>query len=89
MILLATLLTGCSSKPVVVEEIPEPRVLVKDRYVEIPERLTRRQPEVERPAELIDTFELGALFKVARTRLQVCNGQLAEISRVAGTEVTQ
>ena len=78
---LIGLTTGCAPTKYITEF--ETVEVVRDRFVPVPEELTR-------PVEIVeledngglrnaDTLQLGAAYKAQKVRAQQCNGQLAEI----------
>jgi len=78
---LIGLMSGCASKPPIVEY--ETVEVVRDRYVSVPDELTR-------PVEIVvledngglrnaDTLQLGAAYRAQKVRALQCNGQLAAI----------
>lgn len=73
---LLILLTGCATpEPIIRTETVE---VIRDRYVKIPEGLTKDCVLVDLP-ETVDTLGLGAAYKQQRIRMMACNAQLAEI----------
>lgn len=83
-------MTGCASEPKVITEF-ETIAVVRDRFVAVPEELTRPVEIVELPDNggfrNADTLQLGAAYRAQKVRAEQCNGQLAEIAGLAdGTE---
>jgi hypothetical protein len=55
---------------------------VRDRYVSVPAAMTA-PVEIVDLSSSFDVFELGAAYKAQRIRALQCNGQLAEIAKLA------
>ena len=72
-------IVSCSAvEPIYVYET---KTLIQDRYVPIPEGLTKPVEVVELP-ENFDVYTLGAAYKAQKVRAMQCNGQLAEIANI-------
>lgn len=80
---LLILLTGCATERVVVEY--ETAEVFVDRYVPVPESLTKPVDIVDLP-ENPDTITLGSAYKTQKTRARQCNGQLEAIRNLAKEE---
>ena len=73
---LLILLTGCATPdPIVKYEVRE---VVRDRYIALPENMTKPCETVELP-EVVDTLALGAAYKQLSIRMRACNSRLDEI----------
>jgi len=63
--------------------------VVRDRFVPVPETLTRPVEIVELEdnggSRNADTLQLGAAYKMQKVRAEQCNGQLAEIATLNET----
>lgn len=82
--LIALSAAGCATT----DDAPlycEPVIIEKDRYIPIPESLTRPVEIVDLPNDF-DVYSLGAAYKSQRVRAQQCNGQLSEISKISKAE---
>lgn len=55
--------------------------MYRDRYVPLPDYLTREVDDVARP-DIVDTYGLGAALKQCRVRIQEANGQLRELGEL-------
>jgi propanediol dehydratase large subunit len=75
-----TFVAGCAGtpEPIYVYETVE---VVRDRYVSVPEAMTK-PVEIVDLSSAFDVFELGAAYSQQRTRTIQCNGQLAEIANI-------
>ena len=70
--------SGCATTERIVIEY-ETIELVRDRYVSVPERMTKPIETIPLSTDF-DVFELGAVAKARKIRIQQCNGQLAAIA---------
>jgi len=72
---------GCATTEYVTEY--ETVEVIRDRFVPVPEELTRPVEIVELPDNggfrNADTLQLGAAYRAQKVRAAQCNGQLAEI----------
>jgi hypothetical protein len=78
--LIAVFASGCAAtpEPIYVYETVE---VVRDRYVSVPEAMTKPVEIVELSADF-DVYELGAAYKAQKVRALQCVGQLNEIARL-------
>lgn len=75
---------GCAAPPEIITEYKTVEV-VRDRYVPLPESLTRPVEIIELSPDF-DVFELGAAYKAQRVRFLQCQGKLAEIAELGKQE---
>jgi len=82
MLFLIGLTSGCASEQAVTRY--ETVEVYRDRFVPVPEELTRPVEIVELPDNggyrNADTLQLGAAYRAQKVRARQCNGQLAEIA---------
>ncbi len=82
MIVLPLLLifaSGCATEPPRIITEYETIEIVRDRYVSVPERMTKPIETIPLSDDF-DVYELGAVAKARKVRILQCNGKLAEIA---------
>jgi hypothetical protein len=89
LFLLGCFLTACgTTKPQVVTEY-KTETLIRDRYVTVDPSLTEPVEIIKprKPKGDADTIDLIVALQLQQNEARMCNGKLAEISGLAGTEL--
>ncbi len=70
---------GCATEPPRIVTEYETIEVARDRYVSVPKRMTK-PIETILLSDNFDVYELGAVAKARKVRIEQCNGRLDEIA---------
>jgi len=79
-------LTGCGTTTETVITEYETREIFRDKYVEVKRELTEPVEIVSPARPNTDTIDLKVALQLQQTEARTCNGQLAAIASISGTD---
>ena len=89
--LVGLFLTACGTTKVATVLVPVTEYaateITRDRYVEINPKLTEPIEIVKPPRPDTDTIDIIVTLQLQQKEARFCNGKLAEIAGISGTEV--